>query len=114
MYTEDEMLMLSGIQHFMFCPRQWALIHIEQQWADNKLTTEGNILHLKQGDEGVVMTESGRKTIISAWQSRKREQVTHPYINERVSVGLLPYVQSMLLARFIRKDLDDYPVFLIK
>ena len=45
MYTEDEMLMLSGIQHFMFCPRQWALIHIEQQWADNKLTAEGNILH---------------------------------------------------------------------
>lgn len=45
MYTEDEMLMLSGIQHFMFCPRQWALIHIEQQWAENKLTTEGLILH---------------------------------------------------------------------
>lgn len=39
------MLMLSGIQHFLFCPRQWALIHIEQQWADNHLTTEGNILH---------------------------------------------------------------------
>ena len=39
------MLMLSGIQHFMFCPRQWALIHIEQQWAENKLTTEGQILH---------------------------------------------------------------------
>ncbi len=37
--------MLSGIQHFMFCPRQWALIHIEQQWAENKLTTEGSILH---------------------------------------------------------------------
>ena len=45
MYTEEEMLMLSGIQHFMFCPRQWALIHIEQQWADNKLTTEGEFLH---------------------------------------------------------------------
>ena len=45
MYAEDEMLMLSGIQHFMFCPRQWALIHIEQQWAENKLTTEGQILH---------------------------------------------------------------------
>ncbi len=45
MYTEDEMLMLSGIQHFMFCPRQWALIHIEQQWSENKLTTEGQILH---------------------------------------------------------------------
>lgn len=45
MYDEDNMLMLSGIQHYMFCPRQWALIHIEQQWADNKLTVEGNILH---------------------------------------------------------------------
>ncbi len=37
--------MMSGIQHFMFCPRQWALIHIEQQWADNRLTAEGNLLH---------------------------------------------------------------------
>ena len=45
MYDEDNMLMLSGIQHYMFCPPQWALIHIEQQWADNKLTVEGNILH---------------------------------------------------------------------
>ena len=45
MYTDDEMLMLSGIQHYMFCPRQWALIHIEQQWADNRLTTEGQLLH---------------------------------------------------------------------
>jgi CRISPR-associated exonuclease Cas4 len=44
-YDEDDMLMLSGIQHFMFCQRQWALIHIEQQWSENKLTTEGNILH---------------------------------------------------------------------
>lgn len=44
-YLEDEMLMLSGIQHYMFCPRQWALIHIEQQWQENKLTVEGHLLH---------------------------------------------------------------------
>lgn len=44
-YTEDDMLMLSGIQHFAFCPRQWALIHIEQQWDENILTTEGHIMH---------------------------------------------------------------------
>lgn len=44
-YTEDEMLMLSGIQHFMFCPRQWALIHIDQQWEENRLTMEGSLLH---------------------------------------------------------------------
>lgn len=45
MYIEDDMLMLSGIQHYRFCPRQWALIHIEQQWDDNRLTIEGQILH---------------------------------------------------------------------
>lgn len=44
-YSEDDMLMLSGIQHFRYCPRQWALIHMEQQWADNKLTIEGHLLH---------------------------------------------------------------------
>lgn len=69
---------------------------------------------IKQGDEGIVMTDSARKTILTAWQNRKREQITHPYLNEKISIGLLPYVQATLLARFIRKDLDDYPVFLIK
>lgn len=69
---------------------------------------------LQQGDEGIIMTDSGRKIILSAWQNRKKEQITHPYLNEKVNIGLLPYIQSMLLARFIRKDLDDYPVFLIK
>lgn len=44
-YTEDDMLMLSGIQHYAFCPRQWALIHIEQQWNENLLTMEGQIMH---------------------------------------------------------------------
>jgi CRISPR-associated exonuclease Cas4 len=44
-YAEDDMLMLSGIQHFMFCARQWALIHIEQVWDDNRLTAEGSLLH---------------------------------------------------------------------
>ena len=44
-YSDDDMLMLSGIQHFRFCPRQWALIHIEQQWDDNRLTAEGELMH---------------------------------------------------------------------
>ncbi len=50
MYSDDDMLMLSGIQHFRFCPRQWALIHIEQQWDDNRLTAEGQILHRRVDD----------------------------------------------------------------
>ena len=45
MYDEENMLMLSGIQHYMFCPRQWGLIHMEQLWNDNRLTTEGALLH---------------------------------------------------------------------
>ena len=45
MYDDDQMLMLSGIQHYMFCPRQWALIHLEQQWNENRLTAEGQLLH---------------------------------------------------------------------
>ena len=44
-YDDDQMLMLSGIQHYMYCPRQWALIHIEQQWDENRLTAEGHLLH---------------------------------------------------------------------
>lgn len=44
-YVEDDMLMLSGIQHYAFCPRQWALIHIDQQWSENRLTIEGQIMH---------------------------------------------------------------------
>lgn len=44
-YTEDEYLLLSGIQHFVFCRRQWALIHLEQQWAENLRTVDGEIMH---------------------------------------------------------------------
>jgi CRISPR-associated exonuclease Cas4 len=45
MYTEDDLLPLSGLQHLAFCERQWALIHIEQAWAESRLTAEGNLLH---------------------------------------------------------------------
>jgi CRISPR-associated protein Cas1 len=60
------------------------------------------------------MIEKGRKTFLTAWQNRKKETIIHPYLNEKVPVGLLPYVQAMLLARYVRNDIDDYPVFLLK
>ena len=66
-----------------------------------------------QGDEGIVMTDSGKKIFLSAWQNRKKEFIIHPYLGEKIPIGLLPYVQSMLLARYMRDDLDNYPVFLI-
>ena len=46
-YAEDDYLMISGIQHFRFCKRQWALIHIEQQWAENEHTVIGELMHKK-------------------------------------------------------------------
>lgn len=49
-YTEDEFLLLSGIQHFAFCRRQWALIHIEQQWQENEYTVAGELLHKRAHD----------------------------------------------------------------
>lgn len=49
-YGDEDLLMLSGIQHITFCERQWALIHIEQQWAENNLTIEGNWMHQKVDD----------------------------------------------------------------
>ena len=49
-YADDELLSLSGIQHFYFCKRQWALIHVEQQWKDNLRTTEGHFLHERVDD----------------------------------------------------------------
>jgi CRISPR-associated exonuclease Cas4 len=51
MYSEDELLPLSSLQHLVFCERQWALIHLEQQWAENALTAEGRNLH-ERADEG--------------------------------------------------------------
>ena len=49
-YRPDELLPLSGIQHFVFCRRQWALIHVERQWQENVLTAEGRLLHQRTDD----------------------------------------------------------------
>lgn len=68
---------------------------------------------LQQGDDGIVMTDSAKKTLIGAWQSRKKDVITHPYLDEKIPVGLLPYTQAMLLARYLRNDIDDYPVFIM-
>lgn len=58
-YTPDDLLPLSGIQHFLFCRRQWALIHIEQQWKENALTAEGRIMHKRVDDPFFTETRKG-------------------------------------------------------
>ncbi|MCB8979865.1 MAG: CRISPR-associated protein Cas4 [Ardenticatenaceae bacterium] len=57
--TADELLPLSGLQHFLFCRRQWALIHVERQWQENVLTAEGRILHKRVDDPYFTETRKG-------------------------------------------------------
>ncbi len=60
---------------------------------------------------GILMDDETRKAVITAWQERKKEELMHPYLKEKVPYGLLPHVQAMLLARHLRGDLDAYPPF---
>jgi len=59
----------------------------------------------------VIMDDDTRKIVITAWQERKKEEIIHPFLKERIPFGLIPYVQALLLARFLRGDLDAYPPF---
>jgi CRISPR-associated protein Cas1 len=60
---------------------------------------------------GILMDDETRKTVLSAWQERKQEEILHPYLKERIPFGLIPHIQAMLLARCLRGDLDAYPPF---
>jgi len=67
---------------------------------------------MKKESGGILLTEDGRKKILSLWQQKKKEEIMHPFLQEKVEWGLLPYVQAMLLAKYIREDLDEYPPFI--
>jgi CRISP-associated protein Cas1 len=60
---------------------------------------------------GILMDDETKKIVLNAWQERKKEQILHPYLKERIDFGLIPYVQALLLARYLREDLDAYPPF---
>lgn len=62
----------------------------------------------------VVMDDETRKTVLVAWQKRKQEEIVHPFLGEKLPLGLVPYVQATLLARHLRGDMDGYPSFLWK
>lgn len=63
-------------------------------------------------DGAVLLNDIGRKLFLSQWQSRKRESIVHPFLREKVEIGMLPMVQAQLLARYIRGDLDEYPMLM--
>jgi CRISPR-associated exonuclease Cas4 len=72
---EDEMLPLSGLQHLAFCPRQWALIHLEQAWVENRLTAEGRLLHERVDLPGQSRRDEVR-TVRSMWLECRRLRLT--------------------------------------
>jgi CRISPR-associated protein Cas1 len=65
-------------------------------------------------NDAVLLTEDSRKTVLTAYQGRKREQLRHAFLGEKVEIGLFPAIQAQLLARHLRGDLDAYPPFLWK
>lgn len=67
-----------------------------------------------QSSGAVYLSSSSRKKFLSSWQNRKKEEIIHPFLKEKVEWGLVPYCQALLLARTIRGDLDGYPPFLWK
>lgn len=76
------------------------------------MVTEKDFLTKENG--AVFLKDDARKEFLTIWQKRKQETLTHPYLKEKISWGLVPYVQAMLLARYIRGDLDAYPPFMWK
>ncbi|MBW8351036.1 type I-C CRISPR-associated endonuclease Cas1c [Bacillus sp. IITD106] len=69
---------------------------------------------LKKENGAVIMTDAARKKFLAAWQNKKQEKITHPYLGEKITWGLVPHAQALLLARYLRDDLDEYPPFLWK
>lgn len=69
---------------------------------------------LKKENGAVFLTDDARKCFLTAWQKRKQETLMHPYLKEKIQWGMVPYVQAMLLSRYLRGDLDAYPPFLWK
>ena len=70
-----------------------------------------SVSDFEKNEEAVYLNERGRRTLLSAWQRRKQEEIIHPFLGEKVQIGMIPYAQAMLFARVLRGDLDAYPPF---
>ena len=79
---------------------------------NNRVVHKGDFEFRENG--AVYLTDSGRKAFLTHWQERKKAELTHPYLGEKIPWGLVPYIQALLLARTLREDLEEYPPFLWK
>lgn len=69
---------------------------------------------IKKENGAVLLTDEARRNVIDAWQNKKQEKIKHPFLDEKIEWGLIPHAQAMLLARFLRGDMDAYPPFMWK
>lgn len=79
---------------------------------NNRILKEDDFVRQENG--AVFLSNDARRTFLKRWQERKKETLTHPYLGEKILWGLVPYLQALLLARYLRGDLDAYPPFLWK
>lgn len=79
---------------------------------NNRQVKAPDFLHMESG--AVLLTDEGRKAFLKNWQEKKKEVLTHPYLGEKLPWGMIPHIQALLLARYLRGDLDAYPPFLWK
>lgn len=79
---------------------------------NNRIVSFQDFQHQENG--AVLLCDEARRTVLRQWQTRKKEQILHPFLKEKIPWGLIPYVQALLLARCLRGDLDAYPPFLWK
>lgn len=79
---------------------------------NKKIVTPGDFDEREDG--AVLLNDNGRRTFLTAWQKRKDDEIRHPFLDEKMEWGIVPYAQALLLARYIRGDLNDYPPFMWK
>lgn len=79
---------------------------------NTKVLNKNDFLIKENGS--VFINEDARKIILTCWQKRKQVRITHPFLGEKIEIGLIPYVQALLLSRYLRGDLDEYPPYLMK
>lgn len=79
----------------------------------NKKVIKGSDFEI-QDSGAVLLKEDARKTLLQQWQMKKNEELTHPYLKEKMKWGLIPYSQALLLSKYLRGELDEYPAFLWK
>ncbi len=92
--------------------RPWLADRLALSMVNRRQLTDTDF---RRTDSGAVeMTDDARRLVITEWQKRKQDEIRHPFLEEQVTVGLIPYLQALLLARHLRGDLEAYPPFVWK